>query len=90
MNSKTPVVVDTDVVPFLFKAHSLAPAHTQRFDKLALQRRAANLGRSRLSGGQSRRGQNCPSKSQTDPLPRFVKVALKRLQHSCSQASPEA
>jgi hypothetical protein len=27
MNSTTPVVVDTDVVSFLFKAHSLAPAY---------------------------------------------------------------
>ena len=27
MNSSTPVVVDTDVVSFLFKAHSLAPAY---------------------------------------------------------------
>jgi len=27
MDSTTPVVVDTDVVSFLFKAHSLAPAY---------------------------------------------------------------
>ena len=27
MNSTTPVVVDTDVVSFLFKGHSLAPAY---------------------------------------------------------------
>src|SRR5437762_2679178 len=27
MNPTTPVVVDTDVVSFLFKAHSLAPAY---------------------------------------------------------------
>jgi predicted nucleic acid-binding protein len=27
MNSTTPVVVDTDVVSFLFKSHSLAPAY---------------------------------------------------------------
>jgi hypothetical protein len=27
MNSTTPVAVDTDVVSFLFKAHSLAPAY---------------------------------------------------------------
>jgi predicted nucleic acid-binding protein len=27
LNSTTPVVVDTDVVSFLFKAHSLAPAY---------------------------------------------------------------
>jgi predicted nucleic acid-binding protein len=27
MNSTTPVVVDTDVVSFLFKAHPLAPAY---------------------------------------------------------------